>query len=78
VTSVPGRTTAAWLSGTSYGAVGTSIFTARYTRFGSKKSTGSGSLMLARRRPFASYGLLGQTTLRPAVWMKSASGDWLW
>ena len=47
-------------------------------RFGSKKSTGSGSRIDASSRPFASYGFDGQTTLRPAMWMKSASGDCEW
>ena len=34
-------------------------------RFGSKKSTGSGSRIDASRSPFASCGFDGQTTLRP-------------
>jgi hypothetical protein len=44
-------------------------------RFGSKKRTGSGSRIDARSRPFASAGVAGQTTFKPATWMKSDSGD---
>jgi hypothetical protein len=38
-------------------------------------STGSFCRIAASKRPFASYGFDGATTLRPGVWMNSASGD---
>jgi 2-oxoisovalerate dehydrogenase E1 component beta subunit len=37
-----------------------------------------GLLIAAINRPLASYGVEGMTTLRPAMWVKSDSGDWLW
>ncbi len=45
---------------------------------GSKNSTGSGSRMAESKRPFASSGVDGHTTLRPETWMNSDSGDCEW
>ena len=54
-------------NGMAYCSSGTSILMARYTRFGSKKTTGSGSRMAEVSRPLASYGSRGITTLRPGM-----------
>jgi hypothetical protein len=42
------------------------------------KMTGSLQRMAARRRPLAWMGERGMTTRRPGVWVKRASGDWVW
>jgi hypothetical protein len=47
---------------------GTSPRAVRYTAFGSKTTTGSGSLIAAASRPFASAGVDGIATFTPGVW----------
>jgi hypothetical protein len=34
--------------------------------------------MALARRPLASTALDGQTTFKPGIWVKNASGDWEW
>jgi hypothetical protein len=65
-------------SGTVYFPSGTSPFVERYSAFGSRKMTGSGSSIDESKSPFASYGVEGMTTLRPGVWQKYASPDCEW
>ena len=76
VTSVPGRTTAATPSGTSYGSAGTSAVAPSRNLFRTK-ITGSSSRTDAISSPLASYALDGMTTLRPGMWHTSASRLWL-
>ena len=57
---------------------GTSPRTLRYIFLCSRYSTGSSSRIEARRRPFASYGVDGITTLSPGTCVKNASTDCEW
>jgi hypothetical protein len=75
VICVPGWVIAAFPSGTTYSVEGTSPRTDRYIFLCSKNSTGSLSRIDDRRRPAASYGVDGMTTLSPGTWEKNASTD---
>ena len=75
--SLPSRTVRATWSGIRYSPFGTGSLNMRYSRLCSKKSTGSGSRMAARRSPFASYGVEGMTIFSPGV-ANRASIDCEW
>src|SRR2546425_13349187 len=77
LTSFPDLRTAACPRGTVTSPSGTSSRDERYSFFGSRKRTGSGSRIDDVRRPFASFGVDGTTTFKPGVWQKYASVDWL-
>ena len=77
VTSVPRRTTRDACSGSARSAVSTSPFS-QYFAFGSRKITGSGERIASWIIQYASFGVDGDTTRRPGVCAKYASGLSWW
>src|SRR5215510_2107195 len=74
VISVPTRFTSATPKGRVYSSAGTGPLSL-YIILSSKKTTGLSSRIAVFKRPFASYGVEGNTTFNPGIWQNHACRD---